>query len=65
MANRAVNGSQSSKAKTTSGVPQGCVLGPLLFLIYINDITNGIRNHTRLFADGTLLFGPVTDSDSL
>ena len=60
-----VNGLEFSSAPTTPGVPQGSVLGPLLFLIYINDITQDIKHQVRLFADDTLLFGVVTDDTSL
>ena len=49
-----------------SGVPQGTVLVPLLFLIYINDIESQITSSIRLFADDSALCRPIyTESDSL
>ena len=46
-----------------SGVPQGSVLGPLLFLIYINDLTDDIKSNMKLFADDSSLFLRMTDID--
>ena len=44
-----------------SGVPQGLVLGPLLFLIYINDLPDGINSLCKIFAEDTSLFSKVYD----
>ena len=46
-----VNGVHSSCVEVTSGVPQGFVLGPMLFLLYIHDINNAITSQIKLFAD--------------
>ena len=48
------NGSQSSIIDVISGVPQGTVLGPLLFLVYINDLPNCVVSSCSLFADDCL-----------
>ena len=63
-----VNGHHSGWAPVTSGVPQGSVLGPLLFLVFINDIPGVIGGLVKMFADDTKLYRSVSlpaDADSL
>ena len=56
-----LNGSFSDYSTVVSGVPQGSVLGPLLFLIYINDLERDINSNIKFFADDTMLFSIVHD----
>ena len=54
-----VEGALSDRSPVTSGVPQGSVLGPLLFLLYVNDIPNQLHSSVKLFADDCKLFNSV------
>lgn len=58
-----VNGSVSSWADVTSGIPQGSVLGPILFVIYINDLPDAVMSTTKIFADDTKLFRSLLNPD--
>ena len=60
-----LNGQTSGWRKNNSGVPQGSVLGPLLFLIYINDLPDGITSMCKIFADDTSLFSKVLNINLL
>ena len=53
------NDSSSDYSSIDSGVPQGSVLGPLLFLVYINDLERNIKSNVNFFADDTMLFSIV------
>ena len=60
-----VDGKESDSKPVLSGVPQGTVLGPLFFLIYINDISKELSPGTtvRLFADDSLLFRTINNTE--
>ena len=56
-----IDGQISNVGHIKAGVTQGSSLGPLLFLVYINDLTENIRSNIKLFADDTSLFINVED----
>jgi hypothetical protein len=60
-----INGTTSKIREVTSGVPQGTVLGPLLFLLYINDIEKDLTSSIRLFADDSAVYRRIdTEEDA-
>ena len=58
-----VDGEASETIRVDSGVPQGTVLGPLMFLLYINDIGENISSNIKLFADDCLLFRKINKTE--
>ena len=54
-----VDGEASSEASVDSGVPQGTVLGPLLFLCHINDMPECVTSQIRIFADDCLIYRTI------
>ena len=54
-----LNGQESNTTRVLSGVPQGSVLGPLLFIVYINDMPNDIASNIKLYADDALLYRTI------
>ena len=56
-----INGQPSSWTNVNARVPQGSILGPLLFLIYINDLSDGLSSNAKLFANDTSLFSVIHD----
>ena len=54
-----LNGQHSSWSNVKAGVPQGLILGPLLFLIYIKNLPNDLNSNVKLFAEDTSLFSVV------
>ena len=60
---RCCNGAKSDWAPVLSGVPQGTVLRPLLFSLYINDIPTDIVSEIRLFADDCVCYRKIKDTE--
>ena len=58
-----INGSSSSFVNVTSGIPQGSVLGPILFLIFINDLPEAVNCCIKLFADDSKLYSAIRSKE--
>ena len=59
-----LNGRTSKWTNILAGVPQETVLGPFLFLIYINDVPDGLKSICKIFGDDTSLFSEIKDLDT-
>ena len=58
-----VNGTESNRADVLSGIPQGSVLGPILFVLYINDLPEEVQSDIYLFADDTKILRQITSRE--
>ena len=58
-----IGGSMSNRSPVTSGIPQGSVLGPILFLIYINDLPEIVNSAVKLFADDTKVYREIASNE--
>ena len=58
-----VNGNCSDETPVTSGVPQGSVLGPILFIYYINDMPDIVKCFIKIFADDTKTYNPISTQE--
>ena len=57
-----INGVCSDLTAVTSGIPQGSVLGPTLFLIYVNDLPETVSSHLKMFAEDTKIYRPIEEN---
>ena len=60
-----IDGEDSSEAPVTSGVPQGSVIGPAMFLFYINDLPDNLKSPIRLFADDTIAYNSAFNHSTI
>ena len=58
-----VDGQSSDTVPVISGVPQGTVLGPLVFLLFINDLPTGLTSRTYIFADDCIIYRQIRKED--
>ena len=58
-----INGETSNWRPVTSGIPQGSVLGPILFICYVNDMPEAVQGMIKIFADDTKIYSEVNDSN--
>ena len=57
------NGQNSTWVNVETGLPQGSILGPLIFLIYINELSKNLMSNPKLFADDTSFFSVIFDKN--
>jgi hypothetical protein len=60
-----VEGQLSEEVRVTSGVPQESVLGPLLFLAYVNEIRRNMESSIRLFADDCVIYRKIIKTEDM
>ena len=58
-----LNGGSSPWSDVVSGIPQGSVLGPILFLIFIDDLPDSVAGLVKIFADDTKLFSAIKSKE--